>query len=198
MVGQENHEEREQLARLNAKSHEDEKIVNTKKLKEDFFAAMKALLAKEHWKCPEEFDVEMERFDIMQGDQKLGVEFNPDGLSVVMHDTSEESLRMSMEVMTTYQTVYEKHHKETLEFELICNDEEEARNIIKHCLEHKLNVTTLQFFTDDPDKNEDKSELLKTILKDLKPDAGPDVSPDAPKQKDGLMAKAKGMFRRGR
>jgi hypothetical protein len=159
-------------AQLKGTSREDERMINDRKIKETFYQLLNAQLQEEafaQWKSNlDKLDADVNNFTLSKGDKSFGFEFTDSGIGLSFNASDQETLDVAFATVACYQKAHAQHHKnEVIDFELSCNDPEEAERIIKQAMEKGINITKLSFYnTDDPDKGpkQPQPDLLKEII----------------------------------
>lgn len=166
---------------VNAESSEDEKEVNVKKLRDEYLIAMNDMLQQEfnEWQL-QQSDDDQDRLTLSKDEeQKITLVYRPDGLQIQMQEVNDESIRVMVGALSTYQALYNRYHPKTeLKYELICNGEQEARKILKEALKENppINITKLSFYSEDEGKDFVlANELLEQIKSEFKSGKKPKV-----------------------
>lgn len=164
-------------ARLNFISSEDEKQINHKKMREAFIAALNKKLkddeALKEWQLVNKLKIDTESFELNSNNGNLQVHFKKDGLSIEMGKINEKTCEAAFAVYGSYQESHQQFHpKAELEFELVCNDEKEARQILTKAKQQNIPITTLKFYKSDPKTGKelphsDQTKLLQKIWAEI-------------------------------
>ena len=155
-------------------STEDEKEVNSKKLKQLFLDNLRAMLeddAFQRWQL--EVSDDKKTLTMKEGDQSVQFQYQADGFSVTMNEVTNNSTDLLLHTLSAYQNAYGQIHPKTeITFELTCNDEQEAKAIIKRALKMNppVHITQLKFYNQvNPDAQpSNEQEILSQIHQDLK------------------------------
>lgn len=159
-------------------STEDERQVNHKKMRDAFIFQLKRYLAGmaalKHWQIKADYDEQTRSMQLGSDKESFTLTFKKDGLSIAMDGKSDKAIDAVVATMDCYQQAHDEFHpKAHLEFELICNDEQEARNIIAKAKAQHINITSLKFYNYEKDKKGEalpdinQNKLLAQILSEI-------------------------------